>query len=190
MALTVNYCGDIRFRSGLECAFCAVMEGRRQRNCCNSAKLTDLSQKRHRKHAVLALPIKSVGVKGDRRSYEHPVMISGGANWDEVANLADELLKTVPGVNRCIWNLGSHAPKSVELLPATMTRARLDLLREADHIVMDGLRRHGLYDDIWQCPTALVPVKIDNAGQELCIVRPIHSERAMTAHRRKPTPAL
>ncbi len=138
----------------------------------------------------LALPIKSVGVKGDRRSYEHPVMISGGDNWDEVANLADELLKTVPGVNRCIWNLGSHAPKSVELLLATMTKARLDLLREADHIVMDGLKRHGQYDDIWQCPTALVPMKINNAGQELCIVRPIHSERAMTATAASLPPAL
>ena len=71
-----------------------------------------------------------------------------------------------------------------------MTKARLDLLREADHIVMDGLRRYGLYDDIWQCPTALVPMKINNAGQELCIVRPIHSERAMTATAASLPPAL
>jgi GMP synthase (glutamine-hydrolysing) len=54
-------------------------------------------------------------------------------------------------------------------------------LREADAIVMDGLRRHGIYHDIWQCPTVLVPLAIDGRGQELVIVRPIHSERAMTA---------
>jgi GMP synthase (glutamine-hydrolysing) len=46
---------------------------------------------------------------------------------------------------------------------------------------MDGLRRHGLYGEVWQCPTVLVPVKIDGKGKELCILRPIHSERAMTA---------
>ena len=62
-----------------------------------------------------------------------------------------------------------------------MTRERLDLLREADAIVMDGLRRHGLYDQIWQCPTVLVPLELDGAGRELVIVRPIHSERGMTA---------
>ena len=62
-----------------------------------------------------------------------------------------------------------------------MTRARLDLLREADHLVMEGLRRHGIYDAIWQCPTALVPLEVDGRGREFVIVRPIHSERAMTA---------
>jgi GMP synthase (glutamine-hydrolysing) len=46
---------------------------------------------------------------------------------------------------------------------------------------MDGLRRHGLYADIWQCPTVLVPMEVDGHGQEFVIVRPIHSERAMTA---------
>jgi len=62
-----------------------------------------------------------------------------------------------------------------------VTRPRLDLLREADHMVMEGLRRHGVYDAIWQCPTVLVPLEIDGRGCELVIVRPIHSERAMTA---------
>jgi GMP synthase (glutamine-hydrolysing) len=62
-----------------------------------------------------------------------------------------------------------------------VTRERLDLLREADHLVMEGLRRHGLYDAIWQCPTVLVPMAVDARGREFVIVRPIHSERAMTA---------
>ena len=62
-----------------------------------------------------------------------------------------------------------------------MTAERLDLLREADHFVMEGLRRHGIYDSIWQCPTVLVPLEIDGHGEELVIVRPIHSQRAMTA---------
>jgi GMP synthase (glutamine-hydrolysing) len=46
---------------------------------------------------------------------------------------------------------------------------------------MEGLRRHGLYDSIWQCPTVMVPLEVDGAGREFVIVRPIHSERAMTA---------
>ncbi|HLF57563.1 MAG TPA: glutamine-hydrolyzing GMP synthase, partial [Thermoanaerobaculia bacterium] len=31
------------------------------------------------------------------------------------------------------------------------------------------------------CPTVLVPLEIDGAGRELVIVRPIRSERGMTA---------
>lgn len=130
---------------------------------------------------ALVLPIRSVGVKADLRAYEHPVMLGGGAEWDRLLEAVGMVLKQVPGLNRCIWNLGPRMPKSARPVAAAMTRERLDLLREADAIVMDGLRRHGLYDSIWQCPTVLVPIEFDGAGRELVIVRPIHSERAMTA---------
>lgn len=128
-----------------------------------------------------ALPVKSVGVKGDLRSYEHPVLIHGNTNWNKLDEIAGTVLKTVRGINRCIWNLAPKMPQTFRPLAASTTRERLDLLREADHIVMQGLRRHGLERDIWQCPTVLLPLEIDGQGEELCIIRPIHSERAMTA---------
>ena len=62
-----------------------------------------------------------------------------------------------------------------------MTKDRLDLLREADDQVMEGPRRHGLYDSIWQCPTAMVPIRVDGEGTEMIILRPVHTKRAMTA---------
>jgi GMP synthase (glutamine-hydrolysing) len=131
--------------------------------------------------AALALPIRSVGVKADLRSYEHPVLVSGHAAWGRLLEMAARLFKEVPGINRAIWNLADTAPRTVRPLAATVTRERLDLLREADHLVMEGLRRHGIYGDIWQCPTVLVPLEVDGRGREFVIVRPIHSERAMTA---------
>jgi GMP synthase (glutamine-hydrolysing) len=131
--------------------------------------------------AAMALPIKSVGVKADLRSYEHPVLVSGDAPWEQLLELAAALFREAPGINRCIWNLAATHPTSVRPVAATTTRERLDLLRDADHIVMDGLRRHGLYEEIWQCPTVLVPMEVDGKGREFVIVRPIHSERAMTA---------
>jgi GMP synthase (glutamine-hydrolysing) len=127
------------------------------------------------------LPIRSVGVKADLRSYEHPVVLSGAADWACLTEAAGTLLKEIPGINRCVWSLGDPPIRTARPLPATMTRDRLDLLRESDHVVMEGLRRHGAYDAIWQCPTVLVPLEIDGQGTEVVIVRPIHSERAMTA---------
>ena len=130
---------------------------------------------------ALVLPARSVGVKADLRSYEHPVLLSGGADWEPLLAAAGRILKGVPGINRCVWNLGPGVPRAARNLAATTTRERLDLLREADHLVMEGLRRHGIYDDVWQCPTVLVPMELDGRGRELVIVRPVHSARAMTA---------
>jgi GMP synthase (glutamine-hydrolysing) len=127
------------------------------------------------------LPIRSVGVKADLRSYEHPVLLGGEADWGSLQEAAGTIFKTVGGINRCLWNLAPRMPRTFRPLAATTTLARLNLLREADALVMEGLRRHGIYRDIWQCPTVLVPLEMDGQGQELCIVRPIHSERAMTA---------
>jgi GMP synthase (glutamine-hydrolysing) len=131
------------------------------------------------------LPIKSVGVKADLRSYEHPVLLhdpaGGQPRWDQLAEASGTIHKTVGGINRTLLNLGEELPTGFRPLAASMTKDRLDLLRECDFLMMDGLRRHGLYDQIWQCPTVLVPVQIDGRGSELCILRPIHSERAMTA---------
>jgi GMP synthase (glutamine-hydrolysing) len=140
--------------------------------------------------SALALPIRSVGVKADLRAYEHPVMLGGSLEWPRLIEAVGMLLEQVPGLNRCLLNLGPTMPASARPLAAGMTRERLDLLREADAIVMDGLRRHGLYDDVWQCPTVLVPLQLDGTGRELVIVRPIHSERAMTATPAELSPAL
>jgi GMP synthase (glutamine-hydrolysing) len=136
------------------------------------------------------LPIRSVGVKADLRCYEHPVLLNGAVDFETLLEAAGTILRQTEGVNRCLWNLAEAMPQSMRLLPATVTRERLDLLREADHLVMDGLRRHGLYEEIWQCPTVLVPLSLDERGRETVIVRPIYSERAMTASPARLTSAL
>ncbi|MGE5361229.1 MAG: glutamine-hydrolyzing GMP synthase [Bacteroidales bacterium] len=130
---------------------------------------------------ALLLPMRSVGVKSDLRSYEHPLLFSGDLDWTRLVEAAGTVFRQIIGINRCIWNLAPGSPKQVRPVAATVTRARLDVLREADAVVMDGLRRHGLYETVWQCPTVLVPLEVDGKGREFVIVRPIHSERAMTA---------
>ncbi len=131
---------------------------------------------------ALPLPIRSVGVKADIRSYEHPVLFSGRAPWRDLQEATARVTADVPGINRCLWNLGGdHSPRRAEALPATVTPERLDLLREADALAMASLGRHGIYDEIWQCPTVLVPLALDAGEGELIVVRPVLSERAMTA---------
>lgn len=127
------------------------------------------------------MPVKSVGVKADLRSYEQPVLLWGAIPWARIEALAARVYQEVRGVNRCVVDLTGRGFSGARPLPATMTRERLDLLREADALVMDALRRHGLYATVWQCPTVFVPLELDGRGREFCVVRPVLSERAMTA---------
>jgi GMP synthase (glutamine-hydrolysing) len=127
------------------------------------------------------LPVRSVGVKADLRSYEHPVMLWGDFSGENPESIAGRIFQKVPGVNRCVIDLSGGRINQVRPLAATVTRERLDLLREADAIVMDSLRKNDLYRKIWQCPTVFVPLEINSSGKELVIIRPVLSERGMTA---------
>lgn len=136
------------------------------------------------------LPVRSVGVKADLRSYEMPIWLSGDAPLARLSEVAARLFKNVPGVNRAVLDLsrlsGELAPRA-----ASVTRERLELLREADAIVMSSLERHGLSRAIWQCPTVALPLTAGGRAGELFIVRPIHSERGMTARPAElPAPVL
>ncbi len=101
--------------------------------------------------------------------------------WDRLLTTAGHIYRDVPHINRCLWWTGPRLPARVVPLAATITRDRLELLRETDACVMDALRRYGIYDRVWQCPTVLVPAEVDGCGREIVIVRPIRSERGMTA---------
>src|SRR5712672_881693 len=43
--------------------------------------------------------------------------------------------------------------------PGEITREKLDILRRADNIYIEEIRRAGLYDDIWQAFAVLLPVR-------------------------------
>ena len=43
--------------------------------------------------------------------------------------------------------------------PGKITREKLEILRKADAVYLDEIRKAGLYDDIWQAFAALLPVR-------------------------------
>ncbi len=43
--------------------------------------------------------------------------------------------------------------------PGEITREKLEILRKADAVYIDQIRKHGLYDEIWQAFVAILPVK-------------------------------
>jgi GMP synthase (glutamine-hydrolysing) len=43
--------------------------------------------------------------------------------------------------------------------PGEITAEKLDILRKADAVYIDQIRKHGLYDEIWQAFAAILPMK-------------------------------
>lgn len=71
--------------------------------------------------------------------------------------------------------------------PGEITRAKLDILREADAVYIDQIRKHGLYDEIWQAYVAILPVRtvgVMGDGRTYdyaCALRAVTSVDGMTA---------
>ena len=72
-------------------------------------------------------------------------------------------------------------------MPGIITKEKINILKEADHYFIQGLKEYGLYNKIWQAYAALLPVKTvgvmgDNRTYEyLCLLRAITSKDGMTA---------
>ncbi|MBB4143534.1 glutamine-hydrolyzing GMP synthase [Rhizobium rhizoryzae] len=71
--------------------------------------------------------------------------------------------------------------------PGEITRAKLEILRKADAVYIDQIRKHGLYDEIWQAFVAILPVRtvgVMGDGRTYdyaCALRAVTSVDGMTA---------
>lgn len=71
--------------------------------------------------------------------------------------------------------------------PGEITREKIEILRKADAIYIDQIRKHGLYDEIWQAFVAILPVRtvgVMGDGRTYdyaCALRAVTSVDGMTA---------
>lgn len=129
----------------------------------------------------VVLPIQSVGVQGDARTYRHPIAITGKAEWDMLENISTSLTNKFREINRVIYVLAAKKHvKGLKLKESYVTKERLDTLREEDAIAMESIEKAGLMEDIWQMPTILLPLSFDGKGESI-VLRPVYSREAMTA---------
>ncbi len=71
--------------------------------------------------------------------------------------------------------------------PGEITRDKLEILRKADAVYIDQIRKHGLYDEIWQAYVAILPVRTvgvmgdGRTYDHACALRAVTSVDGMTA---------
>lgn len=150
------------------------------------------------------LPIKSVGVQGDERTYRHPVALELPAfgpspsqsnfDWSILRSLAPRLTNQFRAINRVLLLVACKNPPPVPLpplqttdyqlqtSPSTLTPERIALLQKADELVNAALPALDPEHKVWQFPVVLVPLSINSSPLESIVLRPVSSQEAMTAN--------
>src|SRR5271165_782358 len=89
---------------------------------------------------------------------------------------------------RLVWRQPFPGPGlAIRIVGGEATRERLDVLREADHILQEEIRRAGLYRDLWQSFCVLPDIRtVGVQGDErtygnVIAIRAVTSDDAMTA---------
>jgi GMP synthase (glutamine-hydrolysing) len=126
------------------------------------------------------IPVRSVGVQGDSRSYR-PVLLLDEGPSEDVLPLASSLTNELTEINRVVAFVAARMP--IEKMTVTrgfLSQDRLARLREADAIVRRISDESGFERQVWQFPVVLLPVG-DGHAPDTVVLRPIHSVDGMTA---------
>jgi GMP synthase (glutamine-hydrolysing) len=129
------------------------------------------------------VPIRTVGVQGDERSYSQMLAVEGFADAEAAGAFARRITNEHRAINRVglvAYRRDGRGVEGLAIHPAALTRARIALLRAADVVVTRIVRAHGLNDAIWQFPVAMVPLGAA-PGRETIVLRPVNSRDGMTA---------
>jgi GMP synthase (glutamine-hydrolysing) len=131
------------------------------------------------------IPVNSVGVLGDARSYA-PVLAIESLDLER----ATELTNRLAGMNRVVAAVKIRSPLSeLTVAACSLSADRIATLRRADAIVR-RISHESRYDrEVWQFPVILIPLGTP-AARESVVLRPVHSVDGMTAQAVKMPSAL
>ena len=131
------------------------------------------------------IPVHSVGVQGDSRSYAPVLAISQLSHAH-----ATELINRLSGVNRVISLVKGSAPlEKMKVWACSLTPKRLARVRAADATVRRLSHETGFDHQVWQFPVVLIPLGTVESPDSV-VLRPIHSVDGMTAQSVAMDPAL
>ena len=124
------------------------------------------------------IPVRSVGVQGDSRTYRPVLAVEAvPGTEDQVADLTNRR----PDVNRIIGVAHTCQPiGSLRVMPAYLTAERMERLRRADAIVRKLSHKSSFDQTVWQFPVVLIPLGIPQRPDSV-VLRPIDSVDGMTA---------
>lgn len=127
------------------------------------------------------LPVQTVGVQGDGRSYSYLVGLSGKAGWPVLLELAKDIPKKLHMVNRVAYVFGPLLKGPVKTItPTYPTPEAVRQLQLADDIVTGVMASEGILERFSQVPVVLFPVDFGKAGCRSVAIRPFITNDFMT----------
>jgi len=151
-------------------------------------KLERISSKQ--KFIATLLPIRTVGVQGDGRTYSHSVAISceNDPDWEDLAYFARVIPKVCRNINRVCYAFGGHVENPVtDVTPTYLTTLVISTLREVDYRANQVLNMSGEISKISQMPIVLIPIHFDRSNierttsfQRSVVIRPFITQDFMT----------
>lgn len=139
------------------------------------------------------LPVRSVGVQGDFRTYRFPALLTFADEGDgfyhfpdkreKIEDCSSTITNAAKYINRTCIKLFQRpglSDDALKIQEGYCDRRRLDQLREVDNIVLTELHKSGWYDKIFQHLTIDLPYA-SSADHASFVLRPVISEDVMTA---------
>lgn len=131
--------------------------------------------------AAHVLPVRTVGVQGDGRSYSYLVGLSGSPDWQRLIAKAREIPKYMHDVNRVVYVFGDKLDQPVrEITPTHPDPESVHQLRLADMHVNDVMREYGLLVSLSQVPVVSFPVHFGAPGKRSIGIRTFITHDFMT----------
>ncbi|XP_015927877.1 GMP synthase [glutamine-hydrolyzing] isoform X8 [Parasteatoda tepidariorum] len=153
----------IEYKSSVENSHGFVFRVKSSTSEEEQAFLTALSTKY--KLTSTVLPIKSVGVQGDQRTYSYVVGLSTNdeiQDWEDMMTLAKIIPRVCHSVNRVCFIFGPAVTYPVQdITPTFLTPTVLSTLRQVDHVAHNILQNSGQLESISQMPIVLIPIHFD-----------------------------
>lgn len=156
-------------------------------------QVTEFCEKCSADMKKFVLPVKSVGVQGDFRTYRFPAVLSFRQEengfyhvplkWEKIEKASSNITNSASFLNRTVlrlWQRPDIKDEDLKLQEGYCDKFRLDQLREVDNIVLTYLHSSKWYDRIFQHLTIDLPFA-SAKDRASFVLRPVVSEDVMTA---------
>lgn len=132
-----------------------------------------------------SIPIKTVGVQGDGRTYSFLSVLRGVRDWQKIRSAAKKIPTEVRETNRIIYNIGQEKTNDLTnhlLIPCKVNRETVDQIKNIDYEGRQIIAKHGFDDlsNISQTIFVLFGADMYNRGKRSVALRAVKTDDFMT----------
>jgi len=127
----------------------------------------------------MVLPVKTVGVQGDSRTYSYAVTLysSKKIDWKILFELAKEIPKKIKSVNRVTYAL--NGIEKYTFMPTLLEKNIVNKLQNIDYDINEILKKDNMLTKISQIPIVMLPISFNNSTRTI-VLRPFITNDFMT----------